>query len=210
MKRPFNSSYPTASHRCAHIFPSGRRCRLAPSAVSEGPSNPASAVSLFCHRHRPKDDPGAELVRGLSEFRSVADVTVFLSRLIFALSKDQISTRRASVLSYVAVSLMHGFRSMQLEHKIEQGNDNFEPLPWTWMIRRGDDPDFVDIDDARAFYAQRYADEMCEKARQSHAEKGVKSPYYPYRKDPQPADPPPGEKPLTEDEALANYVRLRT
>lgn len=66
------------------------------SAPSEGHANSPGADSPFCHRHRPKDAPAAELIRGLSDFRSVADVTVFLSRLIFALSKDQISTRRAA------------------------------------------------------------------------------------------------------------------
>jgi len=126
MKRQSANPNTNSLPRCSHVFPSGRRCR----STAPGTDSP------FCHRHRPKEDPGAELVRNLPEFHSVADVTVFLSRLIFALSKDQISTRRASVLSYVAVSLMHGFRSLQQEHQAERGELRFDPLPWTWTVTR--------------------------------------------------------------------------
>ena len=199
MKRQSANPNTNSLPRCSHVFPSGRRCR----STAPGTDSP------FCHRHRPKEGPGAELVRNLPEFHSVADVTVFLSRLIFALSKDQISTRRASVLSYVAVSLMHGFRSLQQEHQAERGELRFDPLPWTWTVTRSG-PGFVDVDDARAFYAQHYADKMCEKAKQTLVGKGLHSHYYPHTAHLMPPNPPDEDKPMAEEEAIASYNRVRT
>ena len=132
------------------------------------------------------------------------------SWLIFALSRDQISTRRASVLSYVAVSLMHGFRTLQQKHLGEMGESRFDPLPWTWKWPRAHRPDFVNIDDARGFYAQQYADKMREKAKQTLAEKGLHSHYYPYTADLMPPNRRDDDKPMTEAEAIASYNRLRT
>lgn len=141
-----NSDFP----RCTHTSPSGRRCR----------SLCSSAESPYCLRHKPKEDPAAALVRDLQEFRSVADVTVFLSRLISALSRDQISTRRAAVLSDVAISLMNALRSLQKEYETNQRVDGFEILPWTWSMPRRGSHGFDDTDDARAFFAQQYADKV--------------------------------------------------
>ena len=200
MKRQSANPNTNSLPRCSHVFPSGRRCR----STAPGTDSP------FCHRHRPKEDPAAELVRNLPEFHSVADVTVFLSRLIFALSKDQISTRRASVLSYVAVSLMHGFRSLQQEHQAERGELRFDPLPWTWQMPRPGVPDFVDIHDARALYAQQYADDMRKKAEESLAQSGQKSYYYPYHRFGKERLDLADDKPMTEEEAIASYNRLRT
>jgi len=224
MKREAGSTNPNPSlppatsargSRCSHLFPSGRRCRLlaappAPGSQGAPPGENSVGAPPLCHRHRPKEDPAAELVRNLREFRSVSDLTVFLSRLIFALSRDQISTRRASVLSYVAVSLMHGFRTLQQEHLSEMGESRFDPLPWTWKVPRPHRPDFVNIDDARAYFAQVYADEMRHKAKESLDQSGLKSHFYPYLFGERKIAPPPEDKPMTEAEAIASHNRLRT
>jgi hypothetical protein len=161
--------------RCSHSAPSGRRCR-----------NSASAGSSFCPIHQPKPDPAAELVRDLDQFRSAADVTVFLSRLIGAVSRGDISTRRAAVLSYVAISLMHSLRQLQREKHTGSDGSDFDPLPFTWKIGRPGSPGFVNEDDARAFYAQQYAEKMRRIAEESLAKAGLVSNYASYL-------PSPGE-----------------
>jgi len=191
MKPKSPTSSNSASSRCTFTTPSGRRCRSVCS----------SADSPFCLRHKPKEDPGAELVRDIKEFRSVGDVTVFLSRLISAVSRNQIPTSRASVLSYVAVSLMHSLRSLQKEHELDDSVSKFEVLPWTWRITRGDAPPFEDIDDARAFYAQQYADRMREKVEKAMAGRGLTSYHYPYRFDQRPNLPRDDEEPSSEESA---------
>jgi hypothetical protein len=150
--------------RCTHTAPSGRRCR---SSSSPG--------SSFCPTHQPKQDPAAGLVRDLDQFRSAADVTVFLSRLIGAVSRGEISTRRAAVLSYVAISLMHALRQLQREKDAGSDGSTFDPLPISWAVPDYGYPGFVNEDDARAFYAQRYADNMREVAEESLA-KPARSP----------------------------------
>ena len=186
--------------RCAHTSASGRRCR----------SSASSLESQFCPRHRPPEDPAASLVRDLKDFRSVGDVTVFLSRLLGVLSRDEISTRRAAVLSYVAISLMHALRSLQREHATTAGTNKFDPLPWTWKMPRPGFSGFEDIHDARAFYAQQYADDMRKKAEQSLAQNGIKSEFYPYRFDSKPKEEPGDEPPLTPGAALLAFGRLST
>ena len=71
-------------------------------------------------------------------------------------------------------------------------------------------PGFVDVDDARAFYAQHYADKMREKAKQTLAGKGLHSHYYPHTADLMPPNPPDEDKPMAEEEAIASYNRVRT
>jgi hypothetical protein len=156
--------------RCNHITQTGRRCR----------SSATSRDIPFCRRHKPAQDPAADLVRDLEQFRSAGDVTVFLSRLISSLSKDQISTRRAAVLSYVSVSLMHALRSLERERANNADGSAFDPLPITWHLPSGDCEPFMNEDDARAFYAQKYAHQTREIAEQSLAELGVTSHYTPY------------------------------
>jgi hypothetical protein len=155
--------------RCSHTTPSGRRCR---TSVSTG--------SSFCSVHQPKEDPAADLVRGLDQFYSAADVIVFLSRLIGTVSRGQISTRRAAVLSYVAISLMHSLRQVQREKDSGSDGSNFDSLPISWAVPDYGRPCFVNEDDARAFYAQRCADSMREIAEQSLAKSGLVSNYPSY------------------------------
>jgi hypothetical protein len=200
MKRQSPAKTPNSLPRCIHIWPSGRRCR----------SSASSLESSFCPLHQPKEDPAAALVRDLQDFRSVGDVTVFLSRLLGVLSRDEISTRRAAVLSYVAISLMHALRSLQREHETMSGTTKFDPLPWTWQMPRPGFSGFEDIHDARAFYAQQYADDMRKKAEESLAKNGIKSQFFPYRFDSKPKDEPVEEPPLTEESALLAFSRLRS
>ena len=200
MKPNLASSSQNLLPRCAHTSASGRRCR----------SSASSLESKFCPRHRPPEDPAASLVRDLKDFRSVGDVTVFLSRLLGVLSRDEISTRRAAVLSYVAISLMHALRSLQREHETTAGTNKFDPLPWTWKMPRPGFSGFEDIHDARAFYAQQYADDMRKKAEQSLAQNGIKSEFYPYRFDSKPKEEPGDEPPLTPAAALLAFSRLST
>ena len=200
MKRKLASTSLNSLPRCTHTTPSGRRCR----------SFTSSLESQFCRRHLPKEDPAAALVRDLQDFRSVGDVTVFLSRLLGVLSRDEISTRRAAVLSYVAISLMHALRSLQREHETVAGATKFDPLPWTWRMPSRGFSGFEDIHDARAFYAQQYADDMRKKAEESLAKNGIKSDFYPYRFDSKPKEELGDEPPLTPEAALLAFNRLRT
>ncbi len=200
MKRTLTATPQHSLPRCTHISPCGRRCR----------SSASSLESQFCPHHRPKEDPAASLVRDLQDFRSVSDVTVFLSRLLGVLSRDEISTRRAAVLSYVAISLMHALRSLQREYETAAGTNKFDPLPWTWRMPRPGFSGFQDIHDARAFYAQQYADDMRKKAEESLAKNGIKSDFYPYRFDSEPKEEPGEEPPLTPGDALVAFNRLRS
>jgi hypothetical protein len=200
MKRNLASPSLNSLPRCTHTTPSGRRCR----------SSASSLESQFCRRHLPKDDPAAALVRDLQDFRSVSDVTVFLSRLLGVLSRDEISTRRAAVLSYVAISLMHALRSLQREHETVAGTTKFDPLPWTWRMPSRGFSGFEDIHDARAFYAQQYADDMRKEAKESLAKNGIKSRYYPYRFDALPPGDETEKTPGTDESPLQAYSRLRS
>jgi hypothetical protein len=176
--------------RCSHTTSSGRRCR---SSSSPG--------SSFCPTHQPKQDPAAELVRDLDQFRSAADVTVFLSRLIGSVSRGEISTRRAAVLSYVAISLMHSLR--QLQQDAGSDGSNFDPLPISWAVPDQGCPGFVNEDDARAFYAQQYADDMRKVAEESLARAGQVSKYVSYIS-------APGEsRPRIRDSYLHDYRSTR-
>ena len=190
----------TSLPRCAYVSQTGRRCR----------SSAASHDVPFCRRHKPAQDPASDLVRDLQQFRSAGDVTVFLSRLISSLSKDQISTRRGAVLSYVAVSLMHALRSLEREHTNNAGGERFDPLPMTWTIPHYGTPSFIDEHDARAFYAQKYAHEMRKVAEQSLAEQGLTSAYAPYYLTALPAAPGNAEAgySIPDESALVAFSRV--
>ena len=151
--------------RCNHITQTGRH----------GRSSAISRDIPFCRRHKPGQDPAADLVRNLEQFRSAGDFTVFLSRLISSLSKDQTSTRRAAVLSYVSVSLMHALRSLERERTSNADCSAFDPLPITWHLPSGDREPFINEDGGRAFYAPKDAHRMRE-----IAELGVTSHYTPH------------------------------
>jgi hypothetical protein len=143
------NSNASSDSRCSFTKSNGRRCRML-----SAPGSP------FCNAHLRQSESAVDLVADLPEFRSAADVTAFLSRLVIALSRNQISTRRASVLSYVSISLMHALRALQQENACDADGSHFDPLPLTWNLSSSDRPNFTDVDQARAFFAQRYADRM--------------------------------------------------
>jgi len=97
---------------CRHRTRTGRLCRL-----------PAlDAHSGLCFRHaslrdRQIDDGdlSAALLGSLTGFNSAADVNGFLSKLLFLLVQNRISTKRAAVLTYICAQLLRGFRAMDLE-----------------------------------------------------------------------------------------------
>jgi hypothetical protein len=200
MKRNLAITASNSIPRCSRTTPSGRRCRSSAS----GPD------SQFCSRHLPAEDPAAELVHGLDQFRSASDVTVFLSRLISALSRDQISTRRAAVLSYVSISLMHALRTLQKENEAHPSDSQFDPLPLTWNIPRHGSPRFVNIHDARAFYAYQHARKFRQKAEESFAEVGLKSHFYPYEDGCTLRAALPDETPMSEEAAIQAFNRMKT
>jgi hypothetical protein len=70
---------------------------------------------------------------------------------------------------------MHALRSL------ERDGSDFDPRPISWTVPHAGWPDFINEDDARAFYAQKYAYRMRRVAEESLAELGVTShgvPYY--------------------------------
>lgn len=97
--------------RCRYRYPNGRRCAL--------PGLPAKSGLCLRHYNRqvaagipltpsPDDsaDLSAELLPDLSQFSSV-DLRQFLARLLVLVTQGRISTRRASVLSYITNQLLH-------------------------------------------------------------------------------------------------------
>jgi len=152
-----------SSSRCSFTKSNGHRCRMLPA-----PGSP------LCPAHLRQSDLAVDLVGDLQEFRSAADVTIFLSRLVVALSRNQISTRRAAVLSYVSISLMHALRALQQENACNADGSNFDPLPLTWNLPSSDRPSFTDVHEARAFFAQRYADRMRKIVESARADSATK------------------------------------
>jgi len=153
-----SSSHPdlSATSRCAFTKSHGHRCRM-----------PAAPGSEFCAAHQPLTGSPADLLADLSELRSTADVTVFLSRLIVAVSRNQLSVRDAKALTYLSTSLLRALQVVQKDNASGANGNRFDPLPLTWNLPRCDRPTFENADIARAFYAQKYADEMWEVAEQS-------------------------------------------
>jgi len=101
---------PPADSRCQHRYQNGTRCRLRCSDSHSG----------LCSRHFrmknaavlpsfPDDsaDLSAELLPELSECSSVVDLRKFLARLLVLVTQGRVSSRRASVLSYIAYQLLH-------------------------------------------------------------------------------------------------------
>ena len=178
--KPFSKlSTSSTSSRCAFTKGNGHRCRMLPAPDS-----------TFCLAHTPKPNLAAELVRDLDQFHTAGDVTIFLSRLLGAASRGEISTRRASVLAYISISLMQALRSMAKESGHTDDGDTYDPIPLAWTIMHPGKADWVNIHDARAFFAQKRANELRKVAEESFAGCGRQSAYYPYAQIEQPASQP--------------------
>jgi hypothetical protein len=116
------------SARCSYRFPNGMRCRLI-----------GFAGQPFCPKHTqpataPPQPTSAEiastLTNNLDDFTSAEQINTFLSRLLLLLAKDQISTRRAAVLTYIASQLLRSVRAILAEEKREPTQIIFdEPRP---------------------------------------------------------------------------------
>jgi hypothetical protein len=105
------------SARCNHRFPNGMRCRL----IGFG-SQP------FCPKHTqvaapPQPNPAeiaSTLTANLDDFTSAAQINDFLSRLLFLLAQDKISTRRAAVLAYITNQLLRTLPAIAKEENREE------------------------------------------------------------------------------------------
>ena len=121
-------------NRCSYRFPNGMRCRL----VGFG-------TQPFCPKHNqvvlPPQPDAAEIASTLTidldDFTSAAQINDFLSRLLFLLAQDKISTRRAAVLAYITNQLLRTLPAIAKEENAEPtqiifdmpGPDRDRPTP---------------------------------------------------------------------------------
>ena len=88
--------------RCAHSYPSGRRCRMPVSGLRTG----------LCANHsrklfaRQEADLSSSLVGELKKFETFDDINDVLSRLLILTSQDRVSPRRAAVIAYICNLLL--------------------------------------------------------------------------------------------------------
>jgi hypothetical protein len=111
---PVNESLlPTASPEggCKHHTRNGR-CRL-PVA------DPLTSLCAEHARRRQKQDKAAgltaELIAGLTEFKSAVPINDFLSRLLLFQAQDRIPPRRAAVMAYTCNLLLRTLPAIQHE-----------------------------------------------------------------------------------------------
>jgi hypothetical protein len=64
----------------------------------------------------------AELVAGLTEFRSAVPINDFLSRLLLFQAQDRIPPRRAAVMAYTCNLLLRTLRALQNERSPQAGH----------------------------------------------------------------------------------------
>ena len=98
--------------RCHYRYPNGRRCTL--------PGLPATSGLCFRHYNRqvtaglpltpmPDDfaDLSEDLLYGPLQFSSAEALREYLTRLLTTTTRGRISPRRASVLAYITIQLLH-------------------------------------------------------------------------------------------------------
>jgi hypothetical protein len=117
---PVNESLlPTASPNggCEHHTRNGR-CRM-PIA------DPLTSLCAEHARRQQKRDKAAnlsaELVAGLTEFKSAVPINEFLSRLLLFQAEDRISPRRAAVMAFTCNLLLRTLPAIQ--HERDPQND---------------------------------------------------------------------------------------
>ena len=114
---PLNDSHAlTASPEtgCKHHTRNGR-CRM-PVA------DPLTSLCAEHARPRQKRDQAAslsaELIAGLTEFKSAVRINDFLSRLLLLQAQERISPRRAAVMAYTCNLLLRTLPAINLEQRI--------------------------------------------------------------------------------------------
>jgi hypothetical protein len=111
---PINESFLSAASPnggCRYHTRNGR-CRM-PVA------DPLTSLCVEHARRQQKHDKAAnlsaELVAGLTEFRSAVPINDFLSRLLFFQAQDRISPRRAAVMAYTCNLLLRTLPALHQE-----------------------------------------------------------------------------------------------
>ena len=98
--------------RCQHRTRTGRRCQNQVSDRTLG----------LCPRHahplqprREESDLAVALAGQLKEIDSASDIKLVLSNLLFLLSQDRISARRAAVIAYISNLLLRALTAVERE-----------------------------------------------------------------------------------------------
>ena len=118
---------PISTHqrnRCLHYTASGRRCRLPQ----------VNATSRLCFRHTQlhtrQPDPGdlrSVLAGDLTEFKSAADINMFLSRLLLLVTQNRISSKRAAVLAAICSLLLRSLTAIDRDASDDTRPISFGP-----------------------------------------------------------------------------------
>ena len=99
--------------RCAHLFPSGRRCRRLPHGSGTG--------SRFCLRHTQvsddlqPDDLTPYLTGDPTLLDTFEGLHLFLEHLAVLVVRNRISTRRASVLAFITSQIRQTLSAVRKE-----------------------------------------------------------------------------------------------
>ena len=109
-----------SNEKCTHFTASGRRCRL--RALRSG----------LCFRHaalqvqpaQPVDvDLSADFLIKLDDLQSADQINQFLAKLLILVVQNRISTRRASVMTYITNQLLHSL--VAIEREVDS-----QPVQW--------------------------------------------------------------------------------
>ena len=100
-----------AAH-CAHLTPSGRRCRL---PISDPDSGLCLRHGLRLKKDRDLADLASALTGKSEEFQTAAGINHSLAELYTLLAQNRISPRRAAVLAYISSLLLRTLPAIQLE-----------------------------------------------------------------------------------------------
>ncbi|GAC1626373.1 MAG: hypothetical protein PVS2B2_08470 [Candidatus Acidiferrum sp.] len=127
-KTPANFSSKNDLSRCQYRMSNGSRCRLPVSDASyrlcSAHLAARTALEATFQENPPVDaDLSTDLGTTSGEFNSTEEIYNFLGKLIFLLSANRISSRRAAVLAYITNQLLHATCVLQKEFEAEQKND---------------------------------------------------------------------------------------
>jgi len=116
--------------RCHYRYPNGRRCTL--------PGLPAKSGLCLRHYNRqiaaglpltpmPDDfaDLSEDLLYGPLQFSSAENLREYLTRLLILMTEGRASPRRASVLAYITIQLLHTHSVVLKEEELEDKSQPF-------------------------------------------------------------------------------------